>query len=212
MPSAGATTPRVKWPWRRSDPDAESSEHSDSSKEDASLVSLVSNEIKGGDEAKQAVRLAWVDNEYGKRLRRMRRSNRWWRGVSAASAGAVAVLGVVSALAGALGKGVANGGWSIAGIVTGSLVTAITGYIHTRKPDAEGDGFQQTRKALRREGWNFLQRLGPYKTMASDTSLDAAYNLFVERVSDLLDSHSAATRTGTTTRPAKAEPKTGRPA
>jgi hypothetical protein len=169
-------------------------------KEDTELVALIRDKVKSLQAPPpEAVRNAWVENVLQKELRVLRREARWWQTVAFTAALAVAVLGLFSAVGGALGKGIASGNfWSIVAIAAGSLVTAITAFMHTRQPDVERDAIQRTRKHMRREGWNYLQGLGAYKGRTGDT---ADYDLFVERISDLLDRLLSAGRGGSAAAP-----------
>jgi len=155
------------------------------SREDTTLVELVTAKVESSQ-----VRVEWVKHVFGKQLRHIQRSARTWRTIAFWTAMSVAGLGVLSAIGGALGKGVKSGNaWSVAGIVAGSLVTAITGFSHARQPDVEGAVLDETRKLMRREGWDFLQGLNQYKA-AKDG--DAAYALFVHRISELVARRSPA--------------------
>jgi hypothetical protein len=171
-----------------------------SAKEDTELITLIGDKVKMLQAPPpEAVRNAWVENVFRKELRVLRQEARWWQTVAFFAALAVAVLGLFSAVGGALGKGVSSGSfWSIVAIAAGSLVTAITAFMHTRQPDVERDAVQRTRKHMRREGWNYLQGLGAYKGRTGDT---ADYDLFVERISDLLDRLLSAGRGGSVAAP-----------
>jgi Protein of unknown function (DUF4231) len=178
-------------------------------KEDTELVTLIRDKVKKLQAPPpEAVRKAWVENVLRKELWVLRREARWWQAVAFSAALAVAVLGLFSAVGGALGKGVASGNfWSIVAVAAGSLVTAITAFMHTRQPDVERDAVQRTRKHMRREGWNYLQGLGAYKGGVGDA---ADYDLFVERISDLLDRLLSAGRGGSVAAPPAGQASTAR--
>jgi Protein of unknown function (DUF4231) len=156
------------------------------SQEDKELVIHVEKAVKKSAENGDATsaRLGFTRHRYEKRLRTYRCAARKWRFGALFLGLALALLGAAAAASGALGKGVEKGSvLSITAIVTGSLVTVLTGFARTLNSEERFLRFDLTRAQLRKEGWDYVQRIGAYKRLTDD---DAAYLLFAERIEDLL--------------------------
>lgn len=159
--------------------------------EDRELVRQVEKAVRASvsDTGAQDTRLAFVRHYYGKRLANYRRAGRKWRATAFFSGLTVAFLGAASAVAGALGKGVSAGsGWSVAAIATGSAVGVITALTRVLQPEGNYGDFDHAWRALRTEGWDYVQAIGAYKSKGDP---NAAYVLFAERVTQIVERRNA---------------------
>ena len=158
------------------------------SREDADLVHRIKDKAKTGE---QKTHDAFVSAVFAKELRHIRGRARRWRSVAFVTALAVAAAGILSAVGGALGKGVGKGdAWSIVAIVAGSTATAFTAFNHSRQPDSERDRLQRARTRLQKEGWMYLYSHDAYQGKREP----AAFSLFVSRVFHVLDDLASSGR------------------
>jgi hypothetical protein len=164
-------------------------------KEDDEIIEQLVRRVKKStdNEDSRRARLGFTHHCYGKRLGTYRRAGARWRSATFLLGLTLGLLGAAGAVSGALGKGVGKGsGWSIAAIVTGSLVTVLTGLSRTWKPEEQYEHFHLTRALLRKEGWDYVQEIGAYKKTAGKTvDADAAYVLFADRIGELLHPRSS---------------------
>jgi hypothetical protein len=152
--------------------------------EDEELIARVKDAVGAAHRPDPAVRFAWVDHVLLKDLLVTRRHAYRWAATSALVGTGIALLGALSAVAGALGKGLSQGNaWSVAGLAAGSLVTALAGYRLARKPDQQRSTIDLRRHLLRRTGWDYVNRRPPF----DDDDEDLRYGELVDEVFRLRD-------------------------